>query len=353
MTKMIVDKWLKRNFTDPEAVFLSLWLVGIFIVFTTMGTVLFPIIASIIIAYLLNGCVLFLEKWKIFRPIAVYLVFSIFVGCLVFILLWLLPVLFQQLSNLFTEAPRMLMRGQQLLVSLQTKNPEIFSAQQMSGIISEFSKYITVLGQHILSLSLASIGNALTVIIYVFLVPLLVFFFLKDKKQIRLWVRKFLPVKHQSISKIFNDIDQKTTKYITGRLIEMVIITIICLLTFLFMDLNFAILLGVCVGVSVIIPYIGAILVSIPIAVIAFLQWGGTKHFAYLLIIYAIILVADANILVPLLFSNRMRLHPAIIIIAILAFGYLWGFWGVFFAIPLATVVDALISNWPQNLQYK
>jgi putative permease len=349
MAKMILKKWLKHNFTDPEAIFLSTGLMIFFVMLMTIGKVLFPIIASIIIAYLLNSLVVFLEKCKFPRLLAVYLVLFMSIGCLVIILLWLIPLLFQQLSNLFTEAPRMLTRGQHFLLSLQTSYPEVFSPQQISNLIGEFNHYISLSGQFLLSVSLASISNLITLIIYLILVPLLVFFFLKDKKQIRQWVHNFLPEKHQNISKIFNDIDQKTTTYIGGRLIETLIITAACLTTFLLTGLNFAVLLSVCVGISVIIPYVGAILVTIPIVIIAFLQWGFTTHFAYLLIIYAIIITLDANILVPLMFSDRMQLHPATIIIALLFFGYLWGFWGVFFAIPLAAVTNTLISNWPQN----
>jgi putative permease len=346
--KTALRQWLKRNFTDPEAVFLSVSLIIFFLVFMTMGRVLFPIIASMIIAYLLNSFVVFLERCRLPRPFSVYFVFSIFVGFLVIILIWLCPLLFQQLSNLFTEAPHMLMRGQRFLLNLQASNPEFFSQKHISNIISEFSRDISVFGQFILSLSLASITNVLTLVIYLVLVPLLAFFFLKDKEQIKNWLRRFLPKKHQNISKIFTDIDQKTTKYISGRLLEIIIITIVCLTAFWLIGLNFAVLLSVCVGISAIIPYVGAILVTIPIVIIAFLQWGFTDHLAYLLVIYAIIIASDANILVPLLFSNRMQLHPVAIIIALLVFGYLWGFWGVFFAIPLATVVNTLISNWPQ-----
>lgn len=349
--KTILEKWFKRNFSDPEAVSLVVVLMVLFIIFMTMGAVLFPIVASLIIAYLLNGFVVRLEKLKLPHLLAVSLVFSLFIGFVVFILIWLLPLLFQQLTNLFTETPRMLIRGQQFLLNLQKLHPEFFSPQRVNNIINEFGKLLSTFGQIILSISLASISNIITIIIYLIVAPILVFFFLKDKQQIKIWLRHLLPEKHQTISKILRDIDCKIADYISGRLIEIIIVTTICLVVFLFMGLNFAILLSVCVGISVIIPYVGAVLVTIPIIIIAFLQWGFTTNFAYLLIIYAILITIDANILVPLLFSGRMKIHPVGIIIALLIFGYLWGFWGVFFALPLATLVESLITNWPQTIE--
>jgi putative permease len=346
--KTVLNKWFKRNFSDPEAVFLTVILTGFFIVFMTMGDVLFPIVASLIIAYLLNGFVTRLEKWKVSHLSAVIIVFCLFIGFVTFILIWLLPLVFQQLSNLFAETPNMLMRGQQFLSKLQTMYPDFFSPQRVNNILNELGKYVSTFGQVLLAASLSSIGNIITIAVYLVLAPFLIFFFLKDKKQIKSWTHNFLPEKHDVVSKILQDIDSKIANYISGRLIEVVIVTVICLVFFLLMGLNFAVLLSVCVGISVIIPYVGAVLVTIPIIIIAFFQWGFAPHFAYLLIIYAIIITIDANVLVPLLFSGRMKLHPVGIIIALLFFGYLWGFWGIFFAIPLATLVDSLITNWPQ-----
>jgi putative permease len=107
-------------------------------------------------------------------------------------------------------------------------------------------------------------------------------------------------------------------------------------------------LLGVVVGLSVLVPYIGATVVTLPVAVIAYFQWGFTGDFGYIMLAYAVIQALDGNVLVPLLFSEVVNLHPIAIIVAVLVFGGLWGFWGVFFAIPLATLVQAVLSAWPR-----
>ena len=83
----------------------------------------------------------------------------------------------------------------------------------------------------------------------------------------------------------------------------------------------------------------------------AWAQWGTEPEFYYVLIAYGILQALDGNILVPLLFSEAVDLHPVAIIFAVLFFGGIWGFWGVFFAIPLATVVNAIINAWPERLR--
>ena len=115
------------------------------------------------------------------------------------------------------------------------------------------------------------------------------------------------------------------------------------------MGLHYAALLSLLVGLSVLIPYVGAAVVTIPVALVAFFQWGWTGDFFYLMLVYGIIQALDGNVLVPLLFSEAVNLHPVAIILAVLVFGGFWGLWGVFFAIPLATLIKALLQSWPKK----
>ena len=109
--------------------------------------------------------------------------------------------------------------------------------------------------------------------------------------------------------------------------------------------------LGFLVGLSVIVPYVGAISVTIPVLIIAYLQFGWASEFVYVVIGYGIIQGIDGLVLVPLLFSEANNLHPIAIITAVLVFGSWWGLWGVFFAIPLATLVKAIINAWPSGVR--
>ena len=90
-------------------------------------------------------------------------------------------------------------------------------------------------------------------------------------------------------------------------------------------------------------------MVTIPVAAVAYFQWGLSSDFYWVIAAYLVIQALDGNALVPLLFSEVVNLHPIAIIVAILVFGGLWGFWGVFFAIPLATVVQAVLKAWPDR----
>ena len=219
----------------------------------------------------------------------------------------------------------------------------------VDSIFSSVRTKILGLGESALKLSLSSIMNLVTLGIYSFLVPLMIFFLLKDKEQLIAGVSRFLPRNRTLASVVWLEMQQQIANYIRGKLMEILVITIITYATFLIFGLNYPLLLAVAVGLSVLVPYIGAVLVTIPVVLVAIFQFGDTHTFWYIVITFIITQLLDGNLLVPFLFSEAVNLHPLIIIIAVLIFGGLWGFWGVFFAIPLATLVKAVVNAWPSN----
>ena len=178
--------------------------------------------------------------------------------------------------------------------------------------------------------------------------PLLVFFFLKDKQLILAWLSRYLPRQRGLTNRVWADVEVQIANYVRGKFIEVVIVWSVTYVTFAVMGLRYAMTLSLAVGLSVIIPYVGAVVVTLPIVLVAFFQWGFTPDFYYVVVAYLVIQALDGNVLVPLLFSEVVNLHPIAIIVAVLFFGGIWGLWGVFFAIPLATLVQALLVSWPR-----
>lgn len=344
---VVIKDWFRRYFSDPEAVFLFFLLVAIVLGFMYLGKILAPVVASIVLAYLLEWPVQQLMRLKFSRVMAVSLVFMTFLALLVYAFFGLLPLLSEQISNLLNELPNMINRGQTLLMQLPDRYPNYISPDQLQHATLQVKGELIKFGQLMLSHSLASITNLIMIGVYLVLVPLLVFFFLKDQTTILAWFSRALPKNRSMMQQIWRDINRQLGNYVRGKVIEIIIIGLVSYMTFFFLGLQYAALLGVLVGVSVLVPFIGAIVVTIPVLLVGFVEWGWSAHFLYLCLAYTTIITLDANVLVPVLFSEAVNLHPIAIIIAILGFGGLWGFWGVFFAIPLASVVKAILEAWP------
>jgi putative permease len=346
-------RWVRRLFPTPQAIALTVLLITGFIGIAWLSDMLMPVFAALVIAYLLEGLVAALERWKIPRLAAVCTVFTAFLAMLLFSLLALLPLLFQQLAQLVQQLPLMVTQGLAMLNRLPELYPDFISQTQVNELISAIRSELIAGGQMLLSYSYASLVNVISVIIYLILVPVLVFFFLKDKQKILAWFQQYLPKDIHLTAQVWHNVDVQIGNYIRGKAIEILVVFLASYITFSLLGLNYALLLSVLVGLSVIIPYIGATAVTFPILIVAYFQWNLTNPFWYAVIAYSVIQSIDAMILVPILFSEVVNLHPIAIIVAILFFGDLWGFWGVFFAIPLATLVESVLSAWPRSQNYR
>jgi len=337
-----IRNWYQRHFSDPQVVILALFIIVGFAIVLLAGDLLAPLLASIVIAYVLDGAVEVLRRGKIPRFLAL--------GLLLIIIFALLPKLSQQFTQFFRELPNMITHGQDLIMQLPDRYPsiaQIFTEEQINELIWSIRSQLISAGHNFISQPLESVVGLITIMVYLILVPLLVFFFLKDKEKILNWLEGFLPANRELTNEVWFEVNQKIASYIRGKFLEVFLVWSVTYVTFVFFGLQYAMLLSFLVGISVIIPYVGAAVVTIPIAFVAYFQWGIGPEFAYVLIAYAVIQFLDGNILVPLLFSEVVNLHPAAIIAAVLVFGGIWGLWGVFFAIPLATLVNAVIKAWP------
>lgn len=346
----ILSDWFERFFHDPQAVILTIVLALGTSVVLVMGRDLAPVLAGIVIAYLLEGIVQALQyRLRTPRLLAVVVVFILFMAFVLFMLFGLLPLASRQLTQLIQQLPTMIVQGQNLLLSLPAIYPDFITEVQVLEVINAVRAEIGTWGQNILTWSLAAGMGFITLIVYLVLLPLLVFFFLKDKSLILDWVHGFLPQDHTLAQQVWREVDRQMGNYVRGKFLEVLVVWIATFVAFVYMGLQFSMLLALMVGLSVIVPYIGAVVVTVPVALVAFFQWGWGSEFMWLLGIYLVIQGLDGNVLVPLLFSEVVDLHPIAIIVAVLMFGGLWGFWGVFFAIPLATVVQSLIKAWPRQ----
>ncbi|MDY6822467.1 MAG: AI-2E family transporter [Thermodesulfobacteriota bacterium] len=349
----LIKNWYRQYLSDPQIIILFAIIIFGFLLIVTMGQMLAPVFAAIVIAYLLEGLIYGLVRLKVTRKIAMTVVFLLFIAVLMLLILVFLPMLSKQAAQMVQELPGLVANGQKELMRLPERYPEIVSQAQVLQFIDFLKAEVTRMGQHILSFSIASVRSLISIIIYLILVPLLVFFFLKDKKKILKWLETFLPSNTRLAAEVWGQVNQQISNYVRGKIWEIAIIWSVSYITFSLLDLKFSMLISLAVGLSVLAPYIGATVMTIPVALVAFFQWGVSSDFAWIVVAYAIIQALDGNLLAPLLLSEVVNLHPVAIIVALLVFGGFWGLWGLFFAIPLATLIHAVLNTWFSYMREK
>jgi len=345
----VLKKWYERSFHDEEAVVLVLVLLVGVALLLLLGEILTPVIAGLVLAFLLQGLVTQLTRFNCPHLVAVVVAFVMLVVIEASAVFLLLTLLLDQMNNLVKEMPTLILMLQQQLLSLPDQYPTLVTSERVQEWTEMLNGEITELGQWAVSFSQSKISNVMSFLVYLVLVPILVFFFLKDRQLLLEWSGSLLPEDSPLIRRVWGEMNVQIGNYVRGKVIEMFIVGGVSFVVFKWFGLNYAALLALAVGVSVVVPYVGAFLVTLPVALVAYLQWGLGADCMWLLFAYLIIQALDGNVLVPLLFSEAVNLHPVAILLAILFFGSIWGLWGVFFAIPLATLIKAVINVWPKE----
>ena len=339
----MLRNWYIRRLSDPQTMGLLAILLFGFLAIYFFGNLIAPLLIAIVLAYLLEMPIRFLNlRLRFPRIMATISIATIF-------FLILVPMLWNQSISLLSDLPAMFNKLNEWLLNLPEHYPELIDYSMVDSIFNSVREKILGFGESVVKLSLTSIMNLVSLGIYAFLVPLMMFFMLKDKKELLQGVSRFLPRNRHLAFKVWIEMQQQISNYIHGKLLEILIVTLITYIIFLIFGLNYPLLLAFAVGLSVLVPYIGAVLVTIPVALVALFQFGVSPTFWYIIIAFAISQLLDGNLLVPYLFSEAVNLHPLAIIISVLIFGGLWGFWGVFFAIPLATLVKAVLNALPED----
>ncbi|CAQ83884.1 MULTISPECIES: AI-2E family transporter [Photorhabdus] len=349
MLDMIIQ-WYRRRFTDPQVIALFIILVVGFCIIYFLHGILAPLLVAIVLAYLLEWPTSMLEKLGCSRTVAVCIVLIIFSGISALVILIVAPTAWQQGLNLLSDIPNMLNRFNEYAQTLPTRYPVLVDAGIIDMMAENLRSKISTAGESVVKFSVASLIGLLTLAIYLILVPLMAFFLLKDKNQMLQALQRVLPRNRILAGQVWREMNQQITNYIRGKVTEMVIVGICTYAVFAFLGLEYSLLLSVLVGLSVLIPYVGALIVTIPVILVALFQWGVGTDFWTLIIAYLIVQGLDGNLLVPILFSEAVNLHPLVIILSVITFGGLWGFWGIFFAIPLATLIKAVIHAWPEEM---
>ncbi|MBK0091923.1 AI-2E family transporter [Erwinia sp. S59] len=345
----LLFQWYKRRFSDPQAIGLLVILLMAFCILFFFSGLLAPLLVALVLAYLLEWPTVRLQRLGCSRTCATSMVLIVFAGILLVMVLIVAPVAWQQGINLLRDLPNMLNKLYVYAAGLPKRFPALVDAGIIDIIVENLRSRLTGLGESLVKYSLASLVGLMTLMIYLVLVPLMVFFLLKDKEQMLNAVRRVLPRNRGLAGVVWHEMNQQITNYIRGKVLEMVAVGFVTWIAFLVLGLNYALLLAVLVGISVLIPYIGAMVVTIPVIGVGLFQWGLGTDFWTMFIVYLVVQALDGNVLVPILFSEAVNLHPLVIILSVVIFGGMWGFWGVFFAIPLATLIKAVVRAWPET----
>lgn len=313
--------------------------------FQKLITVLFfPIIIAGLLFYLLRPVINLFSKFKYLpRTVAILLVYAIFAGVIFLFIQLAGGVIVEQVQQFTDQLPKKVEKTlEETKELIKHNNMGLFSIGEIKQkAISFLSDLAQTIGNNITSI-VSTIASVATVLI---VVPFVLFYFLKDGHRLLPFLVKFVPEKHSAEGEdILKDIDRTLSAYILGQVIVALVDGVLMYIGYLIIDLDYALILGLFVIPTAIIPVLGPALGILPAILVALIQ--NPILAVYILILLLIVQQLEGNLISPSVFRNRLHLHQLTIILLLIVAAALYGFVGVLIAVPLYAVLKVTIKNF-------
>lgn len=326
----------------------STLLIAIIMIYLVSAT-LAPFLISFIFAYLLQPLIeTNCKRFKLPRSLATFGVFIMFFSGFIAIMVLLVPIIYKQIAVFVSKIPQYKSNFEVAASAWSEKldaiDPELafkVSDSAQSLINSGFALFASF-ANHLWQYTLATI-NFFAILA---LVPIILYYFLRDWPKIVSNVESVLPMRGKSkVREILISINELLSAYIRGQLNICLMLSVYYVVGLHIIGLDLALLLGILSGFLIIIPFIGALISLLLVIISGYFSFGAGVELVYLSILFVIGHAVEGYILSPKIIGDRIGLHPVWIIFAVFAAGSLFGILGIIFAIPIAGIVKVLLSH--------
>ncbi|PER67161.1 AI-2E family transporter [Priestia megaterium] len=311
-------------------------------------TIALPIILAGICFYLFNPLVDFLERKGVKRIISILVLYIVIIGALAIIISSVIPPLKNQVDRLIDNIPELthdvqhavtnLSNNRYVEQGLQSANTDLDKLSKDAS--KHLSKYVSGFSSGIVNF----VGTITEIILSVAVLPFILFYLLKDGKNLPNYIVKLLPNRSRSEAKfILADMNHALSAYIRGQIFVAICIGVLLFIGYLIIGLDYALLLAIIAMVTNVVPYLGPIIAIIPAIIIAFI----TSPFMLvkLAIVWAVVQLLEGKVISPQIMGRSLDIHPITVIFVILTAGNLFGIIGIILAVPGYAVLKVIITH--------
>lgn len=302
---------------------------------------------SFVLAYLLDPFLVFLERKKIRRINGLLILYSFLAVFAFFFLAFFVPFLNLRWEAFLHGLPAYLQKGKDLALTWKLRTAPTYVTEEwrwlFDTITGQMDKLLGKVGAGVYAAAASMVFNLFNLI----LAPILVFFMLFYKKDIKSGVASWLPEgQREGILELGREINKSVGGYIRGQLIVSAIVAVLSTGVLFFLDIDYAVLNGIFAGLASILPFIGVILAMLPPLFFAYVKFQSGIALLKVIAAFSVIYFVEGYVIKPLVFKGAMDLNPLLTIIFVMAFGELMGFWGILLAIPIAAAAMILLEHF-------
>jgi len=320
-----------------------------------LSPILMPFLSAALLAYLGNPVVDWLEKNKWHRTLAVTLVFAIIFTSLTTVVIILLPLIEQQVSALIEKVPAIISWAKEIALPWLQLRLSVFGQVDSDKLQQTLQENIGGAGSVLASVfgSISSSGMALlSGLANIVLVPVVTFYFLRDWNAMVAKTHDTFPRRMEGkLTAITQEVDSVLGAFFKGQVLVMISLAIIYYAGLSLAGLEFALLIGLLIGLVSFVPYLGLIIGVVLACAASIFQLHDASGLLPILIVFGVAQMLESVVLTPILVGDKIGLHPVAVIFSVMAGGQLFGFTGVLLALPVAAVLLVLLRY--ANKQYK
>ncbi|BAU27054.1 putative PurR-regulated permease PerM [Aneurinibacillus soli] len=346
MGRLLVSRWLYGAVTAlliVGIVYLAGQVSPFFLaVCMVVKKVLTPFFLGLVVAYLLNPVVTFLTNHHFPRGLAIFLIYTLFLLFVAFVIINGGPVIMRESRELSGKLPELVFTYREWLGQIQIQQADS-PFPLHSGLTGGLRRIELAVNSYVAGL-FTEVDDWLDRLLLVMLIPFIVFYMLKDMKTMQQGTLLLVPPRHRSTARrILHDIDYALGQYIRGQLIVCAVVGVLAYVGYFLIGLPYAGVFALLVAVTNIIPYIGPFFGAVPAILFALtISW---KVALYAVIVNLIIQILEGNIVSPFIVGRSLHLHPLFIILAVTIGGEIAGLAGLIFAVPVVACLKVVIEH--------
>ena len=318
-------------------------IIGVIVALSLLGQVFFLLTMSLVLTMVLKPLVDYFENKGMPRSAGILAMYIVIGGLVIFTFMNIYPIVVLQLSSLSSlmNSEHLSAMLNQMAASISEEIPFI-----KANVIAE--KLYTLL-PHLAKAAEDSLTSALSLVASLIIVPFITFFLLNDYYKMQKALIENVPNKYFEMAlNVVHTLDSQISKYIRGVCIDSFAVTILYLIAYQSMGIQYAAVLGLIGGITNIIPLAGPIIGAIPVLIVSIIQFGDFRMIVPIVIATVAVRQLDDIFIQPNIYGKLLNMHPLTIMIVVLLGGELLGILGMVLAIPIYTVVTvtARETNW-------
>lgn len=309
---------------------------------TFTGSVLLPFLIASFIAYILHPLVEWIHKQHIHKGIAIFLIYILFLSSTSYGIYLLYPRVFAQLNELSEQLPSYVQMYEQFMMHVDHSASSF--PKPFHTAIDQLIMNIETNVEQAIHKAIVGLTKIFDFMYVLMLIPVLVFYYLKDFTAIKTYMRSKVPHHfRKTVKGLVDSVDDRLGKYIRGQVLVSLFVTITSFIAYKWIGIDFALLLAIGMGIANVIPYFGPIIGAIPAVLITI---TASTHLVWIVIgSIVLIQIIESNILSPFILGKSVQIHPIAILFVLVVGGKLFGIIGMMLAVPILTIILAC-SNY-------